>query len=290
MTNEERDIIAGFVARVGGAGAPQPTQWAGASVPATTAPALPPVDREADAFIGEQFNRYPDARYRITQLAFVQEHALVEAQSRIKRLEWELQQARQAAEQVAAQAPQSGGGFFSGLFGGRAQSPPPGGPWGHNVPPPGYQQGPPPQYPPQYAPAYQPGLFQRGGSGFLGSALTTAAGVAGGVLAADAIRDLFSPHQGLAGGIGPGAGFAGNPWAGPDTPMPPADPGYVDQGSWGTPDSGAATPDQGYVDSGTWDQAAPDPSADPSGGGWDSGGGDPGIDAGGGAPDDDSLI
>ena len=41
---------------------------------------------------------------------------------------------------------------------------------------PQYQQ---PQYappPPQYAPGYQPGMFQQRGSGFLGTALTTAAG------------------------------------------------------------------------------------------------------------------
>lgn len=34
------------------------------------------------------------------------------------------------------------------------------------------------------------------GGGFLRGALTTAAGVAGGVLAADAVRDLFSSHVG----------------------------------------------------------------------------------------------
>src|SRR5271166_4644292 len=115
MTNEERDIISKFIARV--AGAPQQTSFAGGSVPATQ-PALPPIDREADAFIAQGFNQYPEARYRITQLAFVQEHALVEAQNRIKRLEWELQQAQQAVQQAGARpgaAPSGGGGFFSGL-------------------------------------------------------------------------------------------------------------------------------------------------------------------------------
>jgi uncharacterized protein len=288
MTNEERDIIANFIARVGGAGA-QPSPWAGASVPATTAQALPPIDPEADRFIAEQFNRYPDVRYRITQLAFVQDHALAEAQNRLKRLEWELQQAQQRAAQQPQQ--QGGGGFFSGLFGGGRQqaAPPPGGqpggPWGQGAPPPGYQQAAPP---PQYAPAYQPGMFQRPGSGFLGSALTTAAGVAGGVLAADAIRDLFSPRQTLGGGFAPDAPFGGGG-------MPSADPGYVDQGSWTSPDPGTAQPDQGYVDSGTWDQggvdpsAVPDPTNDPSGGGWDQGSSDSGWDQGG-TSDDDSLI
>ena len=286
MTNEERDIIANFMARVGGAAASQPSTWGGASVPATTAEALPPIDPEADRFIAEQFNRYPEARYRITQLAFVQDHALAEAQNRLKRMEWELQQAQQRAAQQPQQ--QGGGGFFSGLFGGGRQqaAPPPGGqpggPWGQGAPPPQYQQA---ASPPQYAPANQAGMFQRPGSGFLGSALTTAAGVAGGVLAANAIRDMFSPNQALGGGFAGGAPF------GAGGGMPSADPGNVDQGSWTSPDPGAAQPDPGYVDSGTWDQGGVDPSTtpDPSGGGWDPGGGDSGWDQGGGAPDDDNL-
>ena len=43
-------------------------------------------------------------------------------------------------------------------------------------------------------------MFQRSGSGFLGSALTTAAGVGGGILAADALMDLFG-HRGGGGGL-----------------------------------------------------------------------------------------
>ncbi len=304
MTNEERQIITDFVARVGGVAAPTPGQWSGATVPATATPALPPVDREADAFIADQFSRYPEARYRITQLAFVQEHALVEAQNRIKRLEWELQQSQQAAQQNPQQ--QHGGGFFSGLFGGgrSPNQPPPGapqgGPWGQNAPPPGYQGGYAPP-PPQYPPGYNPGVFQRQGSGFLGSALTTAAGVAGGVLAADALRDMFSSHQGMGVGGGLAPGMASS-WGAPT----PSDPAYVDQGSW-TPDPGAGAappdqaPDQGYVDQGTWDQGGTDQGAwnDPSGGADQSGWNDPsgGMDQGGGlddqsggGSDDDSLI
>jgi hypothetical protein len=87
-------------------------------VPATQ-PQLPSVDKDADAYISQLFNQYPEARYRITQLAFVQEHALGEAQNRIKRLEWEVQQALQASQQKSGSA--SGGGFFSGLFGGDAR-------------------------------------------------------------------------------------------------------------------------------------------------------------------------
>src|ERR1700710_2676573 len=119
MTNEERDIIGQFIARVGGAA--QPSSFTGGSVPASQ-PALPPIDRDADAFIGQKFTQNPEARYRITQLAFVQEQALVEAQNRIKRLEWELQQTQQAAQQAQQSAAKpASGGFFGGLFGGAAR-------------------------------------------------------------------------------------------------------------------------------------------------------------------------
>ena len=273
MTNEERDIIARFIARVAG-DAPRQGAWGGgASVPATQ-PQLPPIDPEADRFIAEQFQAHPAARYRITQLAFVQEQALVEAQNRLRRMEWEVQQARQAAQQSGGQ--RQGGGFFSSLFGGgRSSGAPGGGPWGQ-APGQGYGYSAPP--PPQYPPGYQPGMFQRaGGSGFLGSALTTAAGVAGGMLAADAIRDLFSPHQGLGGAVGESGLLGGAA----------ADPGYVDQGAWTDPNAGVAAPDQGYVDQGTWDQGgdqsgwsdSPSLPDDTGGGGWDQGGGS-----------DDSLI
>src|SRR4051794_33173881 len=123
MTNEERDIISQFIARVGGA--PVASGFAAGSVPATQAPPLPPVDREADTLIGQMFQRYPEAPYRMTQLAFVQEQGLIQAQNRIQQLEAQLAQARQAAQQ-AQQQPQQGGGFFSNLFGGgRQQSAPP---------------------------------------------------------------------------------------------------------------------------------------------------------------------
>jgi len=276
MTNEERDIITQFVARVSGAQAlAQPAP--GGSVPATTTPALPPVDPEADRLIGDTFARYPEARYRMTQLAFVQEHALAEAQNRIQRLEWELQQAQQTLQQAQQQQQRSsgaGGGFFSGLFGGGARpaAAPQGGPgpaWNQGAQQPGYapnyQQAAPP---PQYAPSYQPGMFQRQGSGFLGSALTTAAGVAGGLVAGNALMNLFSgSHSGGGFGGGFGAPGGGGPWGG----APAAEPGYVDQGTWTDP-SGGGQVDPGYVDNGTWDTSGGDQSSsftDDSGGSTD---------------------
>ncbi|MBV9250188.1 MAG: DUF2076 domain-containing protein [Acetobacteraceae bacterium] len=283
MTNEERDIITQFIARVGGTQQQSGSGFAGSDPATTQQPALPPVDREADAFIAQLFQRYPEARYRITQLAFVQEHALVEAQNRLRRLEWELQQAQQSAQQ-AQQQRGSGGGFFSGLFGGgRSQSAPPP-QWGsQGGPSPGLNQGTAP--PPQYAPNYQPGMFQRSGSGFLGSALTTAAGVAGGVVAGNALMNLFSGQHGLGagygGGFAPGAGASG-PWGAP----PAGAETYTDQGTWDT-SAGGGVANQDYTDSGTWDQPT-DTSSDPSGGwsdnsgGWDT--------SGGGGSDDDSLV
>jgi hypothetical protein len=295
MTNEERDIITQFIARVGGAQAPGQGAFGG-SVPATTAPPLPPVDPEADRLIAEQFARYPEARYRLTQLAFIQEHALAEAQNRIQRLEWELQQARQAAQQQAQQQPGGGssGGFFSGLFGGGSRSAPPpqqGGPgpaWNQGPgPAPNYQQGGPPP-PPQYAASYQPGMFQRQGSGFLGSALTTAAGVAGGLVAGNALMNLFSGSHGMGGGLGGGfgGGAAASPWGA--TPVAPPDQGYADQGTWTDPAGGGGATDPGYVDNGTWDNSG---TADQPSWTDNSGGSDPGWDTGGGGgSDDDSLI
>ncbi len=262
MTNEERDLIARFIARVGGQ--PQAGGSFGASVPATQQP-LPPIDPEADRFIGTTMNQYPEARYRITQMAVVQEAALAEAQNRIRRLEWEVQQAQAQAQQAQQQAPRSGG-LFGGLFGGGArQAPPQPGyaPRGYGQQP-GYGA-PPPQ--PSYAPGVQPGMFQRQGSGFLGSALTTAAGVAGGMVAGNALMGLFEGHQGGGfGGEGFGAGGgegannygdAGGPWgAGAD-----GDP-FAGQGTGVDPGFGGPSDAGGFDDGGGFDS-----------GGFDSGGG-----------------
>ncbi|MDG6093891.1 DUF2076 domain-containing protein [Acetobacter sp. AN02] len=196
MNSEERDLISKFVARVGGA-----PQGGFGSVPSTTQ-TLPPVDPEADQFIAENFRKYPEARYRITQMAVVQEAGLVAAQNQIRQLQYQLQQAQQTISQLQQQrSAGSSGGFLGGLFGGggRAQ------PQQQAAPPPGWggQQGyaPPPQMQPMPY-GMQPGMFRQGGSGFLGSALTTAAGVAGGMMAANALEGLFSGHHGGAGGDG----------------------------------------------------------------------------------------
>jgi hypothetical protein len=269
MTPQERDIIGRFIARVGGA-----TPAIGASVPATTQAALPPIDPEADRFIADQFAAVPAARYRVTQMAFVQEAALAEAQNRIKQLEYQLQQAQQSAP------PSQSRGLFGSLFGGGQQSAP------RYAPMPQYA--PPPQA--SYPPGYQQGMFGGGGSGFLGSALTTAAGVAGGVLAADAITSMFSGHGGGYGGGFGGGGFGGGGWGGPGEVVnetvvnnygPEGGGGGDPWGGSGTTDaamgggdawSGGGAQDDAWSGSGSDAGGGSDFGGD-SGGGWDSGGG-----------------
>jgi hypothetical protein len=276
MTNEERDIITRFIERVGGS----PGALTG-SVPGTTPP-LPPVDREADSLINDLFARNPEARYRITQTAFVQEHALAEAQNRIRRLEWELAQAKQSA----AAAPPPSRGFLGGIFGGSAAPPPPQPAYAQ----PQYQAAPPP---PQYAPGYQPGMFQRSGSGFLGSALTTAAGVAGGLVVGNALMDMFSPHQGLGGGFGGGLGESGGGFGGGagavESPWGSAasnDAGAGGGGAWDNQSESGSSGSSG-LGGGGWDDNS---SSSDQGGGWDSGGGgwDSGDSGGGSGFDDNS--
>ncbi len=278
MTNEERDIITNFIARVGGAPGASTGASTGAgagSVPlagAAVAP-LPPIDKDADALIAELFTNYPEARYRLTQLAFVQEHALAEAQNCINRLQAELQQAKDAAasSQSGASPWGAGGrtqgsrGFLGGLFGGGSQP-------AAAPPPPAYA--PPPQ--PAYAPGYQPGMFQPQGSGFLGSALQTAAGVAGGLVLGNALMNMFSPRSEGFGGYG---GFASAPGFEPAAPAmsePGASPWSAAAATpvadpWG---SGGALKDEPAQQSGNDKFAdAPPPDTSP----WSTSTSDPGL-------------
>ncbi|MEY4794131.1 MAG: hypothetical protein RL724_1067, partial [Pseudomonadota bacterium] len=98
MTDEEKRIITAFVERLSGNAAVQgaPSGPWGAST--AQKPSLPPMDADADRLIGELFARYPEARYRITQSAFAQEAALVEANNRIQQLEWEVEAARREGQ------------------------------------------------------------------------------------------------------------------------------------------------------------------------------------------------
>jgi hypothetical protein len=252
MTEEERRIISAFVERMAGVSAPQPaaSPWGGSSVPATQSrPPLPPVDPEADRLIADLFARYPEARYRLTQTAFVQEHALVQAQNRIQELEWQLENTQRQAQA----APQQSRGLFGGMFGGG----------GSQRPMPMTQRPVPLQAPGGMA----PGMMQQGGggSGFLGSALTTAAGVAGGMVMGNMLMNMFSHGGGAAeaatsaaasavpdaGSFGQEAVPASSPWTDPGQQDAT---GVSDQGDFGGNDSFADDTGAGFDDTGFDDE------------------------------------
>jgi uncharacterized protein len=123
-----------------------------------------PRDPEAERLIADGVARQPSAPYLLTQTVLVQEQALKAAQERIAELE---------ANSGAAPA----AGFLS--------SAPKIGPWGAA---PAAPAAPSTRSPLQAAVAPQ---AAGGGGGFLRSALTTAAGVAGGALLFEGIRGMF---------------------------------------------------------------------------------------------------
>jgi uncharacterized protein len=162
-------------------------------------------DRDAETFINQSVRQIPDSAYLLIQSVLVQEQALAGADERIRMLEDQVA-SLEAARAPAAQA--SSGGFLGGLFGGSKpaasvpvtgrQSPSFGGgtasssPWGNaagNAAPGnagGYQQQAQPQFQQQSAATAAPA-----GGGFMKQAMTTAAGVAGGMLAANAIGNMM---------------------------------------------------------------------------------------------------
>lgn len=225
MTDEERRIITAFVERVSGATNAQPARpaspWGGLGAGQPAAQPLPPVDPEADRLIAELMQRHPEARYRITQMAFVQEAALVELTNRVQQLEWELENARRQSEA------QQSRGMLGGLFGGGSRPAPM-----------------PPRPQPQYPPGYNPQVMQRGGPGFLGTAMMTAAGVAGGLLLGNMLMSAFSGGAAQAatgGAFGQDAVPASSPWGAPAQD----DAAAYDQGGYGQDDAGAYD-DGGY--------------------------------------------
>ncbi|AZE57634.1 Putative transmembrane protein [Pseudomonas synxantha] len=156
-----------------------------------------PRDAQAEARIKEHMTRQPAAGYYMTQSLLVQEHALqaLDAQNKqqaqqIQQLQDELQRAKSAQP-----APASGGGFLSSIFGGSSREPQPapsnsGGGWREPARPSFNPPAPQQNYQQPQAPAAAPV-----GSGFLGGAMKTAAGVAGGVLLAEGISSLFHHNQ-----------------------------------------------------------------------------------------------
>jgi hypothetical protein len=172
-----------------------------------------PRDAEAEMRIKEHLTRKPAAGYFMTQAILVQEAAIKSLDEQNKQLTAQVQQLQAELQQAKAQAAPapapSSGGFLSSIFGGGNRDPQPapvqsapvtrGGGWREparpafnsqpaqqNFPQPGFpQQG---YAPPQQAPA-------AAGNSFLGGALKTAAGVAGGVMLAQGISSLFQHNQ-----------------------------------------------------------------------------------------------
>ena len=169
MTPEDRHLITGLFDRMRDIGAPTK-------------------DRDAEALINQSVRSFPDAPYMLVQSVLVQEHALQQATARIQDLEEDLR-----SQQRDQPGQQSGGSFLGGLFGrGRPTADEPAAsrdpsmadrakpsvgdqsPWSQRQSP-SQQSAPAPPEP----------------GGFLQQAMTTAAGAAGGMLAAGAIRDLM---------------------------------------------------------------------------------------------------
>ncbi|MGO4704804.1 DUF2076 domain-containing protein [Microvirga sp. 2MCAF38] len=167
-----------------------------------------PRDPEAERFIADKVRQQPYAPYAMAQAIFVQEQALTN-------LKTENEQLRAALGQMQTQPQQ--GGFLSGLFGGGAprapeqdyrqptrQSVPQASPWGNpGQPAYGAQQQPAPGGP--WGDAMQ---GRPGGGGFFQSALTTAAGVAGGMMIGNALSHAFGGAGQAAQGALDKTGFA----------------------------------------------------------------------------------
>jgi hypothetical protein len=173
MNADERQLITGLFERMRDHGAPEK-------------------DREAETLINQQLRANPDAAYMLVQTVLVQEQTLEAANNRVLELE---EQLRSMEEGDRPRSSRSGGFLGSYWGGGRGEEPrssvPQVGaratpsaydrrddgrsPWSQSAPPAQAQQ----------APAAS------SGGGFMRSALTTAAGVAGGMLVADSIRNMM---------------------------------------------------------------------------------------------------
>lgn len=193
MTPEERDLITELFERM-------------------RRQRLGEVDADARDLIERSIRANPDAAYQLVQSVIVQNMALERAEGRIRDLEDDLR------DISSDRGRSSGGSFLGGLFGGgrrddddrdgddyddrrRGRS------YGRDDddydrrrdyrderdirPASGRAAG-------SVPPAGQPAEPARRGGSFLGTALTTATGVAGGMLLADGIRGLFGGSSGVA--------------------------------------------------------------------------------------------
>lgn len=152
-----------------------------------------PRDAEAERVIQAHIRQQPSAPYYMAQAMIIQEAALTKLNAQVQELQQQVQQLQQQAQTAKPQST----GFLAGLFGGGSSQPEPQRQTSQGSQPiPGTQAwGNPPQQP-QYASQPQqqvPAAPQQ--PGFLGSALRTAAGVAGGVVLADMLTGMFHHSQ-----------------------------------------------------------------------------------------------
>lgn len=163
MTPDERDLINGLFDRM-------------------RAYDLPQKDRDAEALINQAVRATPDAPYMLVQSVLVQEQALEAANARVQELE------ARVRELEGAQPQQGGGSFLGGLFGGGARPDPE---RRSSVPAIGSRSGGVPSMLPSRMQAAQEPAQQPATGGFMRTAMTTAAGVAGGMLLAEGIRSMM---------------------------------------------------------------------------------------------------
>jgi hypothetical protein len=206
-----------------------------------------PRDPEAERLIAGLVASQPGSPYMLAQTVLVQEHALKAAQARIAELE---------AKAAAAPPPS-----FLG-------SAPKIGPWGAAPAAPQPPSAPPAAAPWQQQPSAAPA--PSGTGSFLRSAMTTAAGVAGGALLFDGIRSLFGHSSPFGmGSFGPSTTIIEE-----TAPTPLAPPDQVSSADLAQDDGAANNYDTGSGDS--YDTS------------WDNGGDDSGGDFGGDSPFDSS--
>ncbi|MFJ6325801.1 MULTISPECIES: DUF2076 domain-containing protein [unclassified Rhizobium] len=196
MSPEERQLLASLFDRVRSAGSTQR-------------------DADAEAFINQSVRDQPYAPYFLAQAVIMQEQGMKAAADRIQQLEARVHELEQQAADSHPQG-QSGGflGGIGSLFGGGQQQQRPPAPqaaspqqqgrlyddYARNAPQqqPGPWSGQPQPQP--SGPWSQQAAAPSAGGSFLRGALGTAAGVAGGVMLAESLSSLFSPHLGGTGG------------------------------------------------------------------------------------------
>ena len=224
-------------------------------------------DRDAEALIRDALRQNSDAPYMLVQTALVQEMVMQQSQERIQELEDEVRH----LQSQAARPQQSSGSFLGGLFGGGSRPAAPA-----SVPSAGRQSagfaaapragspggrapgaGAPMQQGGQQGGQYGGQPMQQGmpmqqqqpaGGGFMRSAMTTAAGVAGGMLAANAISNMMKGDSAHASPAPKSAQAEGNDPAGSYDSGQDQGGGNDPAGSYEAPQEDAG----GYDDGGSW--------------------------------------